>query len=85
MTEVSHKYCVLELAKLLEHGPGATAYDELTAKAAELRKAQPQLSEAQAIAKVYADPVNRNQVQLGLDLLVDLDHLAEMTVGNASY
>jgi len=47
-------------------------------------KAQPQLSEAQASAKVYADPANPRPLQLGLDLLVDLDHLADMTLGNAS-
>jgi hypothetical protein len=29
-------------------------------------------------------PPTRDHVQLGLDLLVDLNHLAEMTVGNAS-
>jgi hypothetical protein len=37
---------------------GATAYDELMAKAAELRKTQPNLTEAQAFDKVYTDPAN---------------------------
>jgi hypothetical protein len=35
------------------------ALEELNEKAAQLRKARPELSEAQAFAKVYADPVNR--------------------------
>jgi hypothetical protein len=34
------------------------AYDVLMVKAAELRKAQPHLSEAQAFAKVFTDPAN---------------------------
>ena len=34
------------------------ALDELHAKAAKLRKVMPQLSEAQAFAKVYQDPNN---------------------------
>jgi hypothetical protein len=37
---------------------GATAFDELKAKAAELRKTQPNLTEAQAFDKVYTDPAN---------------------------
>lgn len=40
-----------------------TPYEELVAKAAELRKTQPQLTEAQAFAKVYADPANKKIVQ----------------------
>ena len=35
------------------------ALDALKAKAAELRKARPELSESQAFAKVYEDPANR--------------------------
>jgi hypothetical protein len=35
-----------------------SAYDELTAKAAELRKAKPELTEAQAFSKVFTDPAN---------------------------
>ena len=35
------------------------ALDALKAKAAELRKAHPELSESQAFAKVYTDPANR--------------------------
>jgi hypothetical protein len=34
------------------------AYNELLAKAAELRKVRPELSEAQAFAKVFSDPAN---------------------------
>jgi hypothetical protein len=36
----------------------STAYNELLAKAEEYRKAHPQLSEAQAFAKVFQDPAN---------------------------
>ena len=35
------------------------ALDALKAKAAELRKAKPELAESQAFAKVYTDPANR--------------------------
>ena len=35
------------------------AFDALKAKAAELRKAKPELTESQAFAKVYEDPANR--------------------------
>jgi hypothetical protein len=35
-----------------------TAYNELQAKAAELRKARPELSEAQAFERVYSDRSN---------------------------
>jgi hypothetical protein len=35
-----------------------TAYNELLAKAAELRKVRPELSEAQCFAKVFEDPAN---------------------------
>jgi hypothetical protein len=35
-----------------------SAYGELQAKAAELRKVRPELSEAQAFAKVFSDPAN---------------------------
>ena len=35
------------------------AFDALKAKAAELRKARPELTESQAFAKVYEDPANR--------------------------
>jgi len=38
------------------------ACDELRAKAAELRKADPRLSDYQAFAKAYADPANRGLV-----------------------
>ncbi len=43
---------------------GATgdAYSQLSAKADELRKAEPALSQAKAFAKVYADPSNRELV-----------------------
>ena len=34
--------------------------DELLAKAEELRKKEPALSEAQAFAKAYGDPANRD-------------------------
>jgi hypothetical protein len=37
---------------------GATAFDEIKAKAAELRKTQPNLTEAHAFEKVYVDPAN---------------------------
>jgi hypothetical protein len=40
-------------------GEGLTAHDELVARAAELRKAKPDLTEAQAYEKVYSDPANR--------------------------
>jgi hypothetical protein len=39
-------------------GTGATAYDELVAKARELRKTDKTISEAQAFAKVFTDPEN---------------------------
>ena len=39
------------------------SYERLTAKANELRKAEPKLSEAQAFTKVYEDPANRELVQ----------------------
>jgi hypothetical protein len=46
-------------------GPGrgnidksASAYDQLVAKAAELRKANPELSEADAFTRVYLSPAN---------------------------
>ena len=40
--------------------PSATTrFDALKAKAAELRKVKPELSESQAFAKVYEDPANR--------------------------
>lgn len=38
---------------------GSSAHDEFMAKAAELRKADPKLTEAQAFDKVYNDPANR--------------------------
>lgn len=38
---------------------GVSAHDELMAKAAEIRKANPALTEAQAYAKAYEDPANR--------------------------
>jgi hypothetical protein len=37
----------------------ASALDELNAKAAELRKVEPQLTDAQAFSKVYQDPANK--------------------------
>ncbi len=40
----------------------ASAYQEIEAKAAELRKLDPKLSSAQAFAKAYADPANRDIV-----------------------
>jgi hypothetical protein len=39
-------------------GAGATPYDELMAKAHELRKSSPELSIEQAFSKVYADPAH---------------------------
>lgn len=39
---------------------GSSAIDALNAKAAELRKADPKLSEAQAFAKAYNDPANKD-------------------------
>jgi hypothetical protein len=42
------------------NGAGATAYEEMLAKAAEYRKAHPELSEHQAFAKVFEDPANRD-------------------------
>ena len=47
--EVSHECCVLELTKLLGH----TKRGSLLGRGRFQRKAQPQLSEAQAFAKVY--------------------------------
>lgn len=43
---------------------GGTAYEQLQSKAAELRKSDPKLSEAQAFAKAYEDPANRELVTL---------------------
>lgn len=43
---------------------GASASDQLTAKAAELRKADPKLTQAQAFAKAYKDPANKDLVAL---------------------
>jgi hypothetical protein len=40
--------------------PMPTPYEQLMAKAAELRKAEPKLSEHQAFAKAYASPANRS-------------------------
>jgi hypothetical protein len=40
-----------------------SAYEELEAKAAELRKVQPTLTKSQAFAKVYADPENAKLAQ----------------------
>jgi hypothetical protein len=40
----------------------ASAYGELQAKAAELRKIEPKLTEAQAFSKVYTDPASRELV-----------------------
>ena len=37
---------------------GSSAHDQMLAKAAELRKADPKLTEAQAYAKAYSDPAN---------------------------
>lgn len=39
---------------------GTSAHDQLVAKAVELRQKDPKLSEAQAYAKVYEDPANRD-------------------------
>jgi hypothetical protein len=44
-------------AKAADRGPNS-AYDELMTKAKEHQAAHPELSEAQAFAKVYADPAN---------------------------
>lgn len=41
----------------------ATAMDEMTAKAAELKKADPKLTEAQAFDKAYNDPANTEIAQ----------------------
>ena len=40
------------------------AYETLTAKAAELRKADPKLTQEQAFSKVYSDPANKDLVAL---------------------
>ncbi len=40
----------------------ATAYQEIEAKAAELRKVDPKLSQAQAFSKAYTDPANSELV-----------------------
>jgi ribosomal protein L20A (L18A) len=39
------------------------AYDELISKAAELRKREPSLTEAQAFERIYTDPANRDLVK----------------------
>ena len=80
--EVSHEYCVLELAKLLEHTKRGFA----AAKAAGAFRARHSHSSARRKPLPRSTPIppTRDHVQLGLDLLVDLDHLAEMTVGNAT-
>jgi hypothetical protein len=45
--------------RVVQHAESNTsAYSELMAKAAELRKANPNLTEAQAFEKVYTDPAN---------------------------
>jgi hypothetical protein len=41
------------------NGGNASAYDELMAKAAEIRKADPKLTEAQAFEKAFMDPANK--------------------------
>jgi hypothetical protein len=41
-----------------DHTESSEAYDELTVKAAELRKTQPSLTEAQSFSKVFTDPKN---------------------------
>lgn len=48
------------LTKAVGSGKPVTggAYDQMVAKATELRKADPKLTEAQAFAKVYEDPAN---------------------------
>lgn len=48
-------------------GGHSTAYDELMAKAAALRKVYPELTEAQAFVVVYADPANRKIVKRNQD------------------
>ena len=47
------------------HGDGGnvTPYDQLVAKAEELRKHEPKLTQAQAFAKVYEDPSNADIVK----------------------
>ncbi len=40
----------------------SASYDKLMAKGAELRKADPKLTEAQAFAKAYEDPANKELV-----------------------
>jgi len=59
---------VKEAGLFKEFGSGATqggsAYDQLQARAAEVRKADPKLSPAQAFEKVYSDPANKELVTL---------------------
>lgn len=45
-----------------QDGVGGDAYSQLMAKAQELRKTEPKLSEAQAFTKVWEDPANRELV-----------------------
>ncbi len=47
-----------EFGSAHDDGSNTSAYGQLVAKAAELRKADPKLTDAQAFAKVYADPAN---------------------------
>jgi hypothetical protein len=48
-----------ELGSTGGNGGDTSAYAELQAKAAEYRKAHPELTDAQAFEKVYTDPANR--------------------------
>jgi hypothetical protein len=52
-----------ELGATGGNGGSDKAIDELNAKAAEYRKAHPEASEAQAFAKVYQDPANKELAQ----------------------
>ncbi len=44
-------------------GSPTSAYAEIEGKAAELRKADPKLTQAQAFAKAYTDPANRELIE----------------------
>lgn len=55
---------------------GGSAADELTAKAAEMRKANPNLTEAQAYTKAYLDPANADLKQREIDDRMNKIHRA---------
>lgn len=48
-----------EIGKQGDGDTGADAYNQLVAKASELRKAEPKLTPEQAFTKVYTDPANQ--------------------------